>query len=340
MSRCIVSNFAKNEKKYMNNNSIYIKDGSKSYWINVTEVLYVKASGNYCDIFLTSANYKSVRIQIGQFYSKVEDLQVHHDLVRIDRSTILNIRLVEFINPKKNTITLRNENNIVVLQVAKTAIAPLKEKLSELMAEESKTDDVSVVNRHVKDSQKPKYQTHNGYEYVDLELPSGTLWAANDMIGSTPFEFALLDRPYLEVENNAEKGSFESFLQIEDDAARVKFGGNWRIPTTEEWKELFNECKAEWVVSDDFEDLLCVLTGKNGKRITLSSILRQRGFCAYWTSEILSVDDILNYVPHNSLIEIMEPYGGDELMFHFVSSYDYPRGNIHAVISAKDLTKL
>ncbi|MEE3416238.1 MAG: LytTR family DNA-binding domain-containing protein [Prevotella sp.] len=322
----------------MSNNVIFIKDGSKSYWINVTEVLYVKASGNYCDIFLKSVNYKTVRIQIGQFFSKVEELQVPHNLVRIDRSTILNIKLVEFVNPKKNTITLRHESNVVILQVAKTAIAPLKEKLSELFAEEPKSSYVSFVNRCVKDSQKQKNQTHNGYEYVDLELPSGTLWAANDMIGSTPFEFALLDRPYLEVENNAEEGSFESFLQIEDDAARVKLGGNWRIPTTEEWKELFKECKAEWVVSDDFEDLLCVMTGKNGKQITLSSILRQRGFCAYWTSEILSVDDILNYVPQNSLVEIMEPYG-DEPMFHFVSSYDYPRGNIHAVISAKDLTK-
>ena len=322
----------------MSNNVINIKDGSKSYWINVTEVLYVKASGNYCDIFLKSVNYKTVRIQIGQFFSKVEELQVPHNLVRIDRSTILNIKLVEFVNPKKNTITLRHENNVVILQVAKTAIAPLKEKLSELFAEESKSDEVSVVNRHVKESQKQKYETHNGYEFVDLELPSGTLWAANDMIGSTPFEFALLDRPFLEVENNAEEGSFESFLQIEDDAARVKLGGNWRIPTTNEWKELFNECKAEWMVSEDFEDLLCVLTGKNGKQIILSSILRQRGFCAYWTSEILSVDDILNYVPQNSLIEIMEPYG-DEPMFHFVSSYDYPRGNIHAVISAQDITK-
>ena len=322
----------------MSNNVIFVKDGSKSYWINVTEVLYVKASGNYCDIFLKSVSYKTVRIQIGQFFSKVEELQVPHNLVRIDRSTILNIKLVEFVNPKKNTITLRHESNVVILQVAKTAIAPLKEKLSELFAEEPKSSYVSFVNRCVKDSQKQKNQTHNGYEYVDLELPSGTLWAANDMIGSTPFEFALLDRPYLEVENNAEEGSFESFLQIEDDAARVKLGGNWRIPTTEEWKELFKECKAEWVVSDDFEDLLCVMTGKNGKQITLSSILRQRGFCAYWTSEILSVDDILNYVPQNSLVEIMEPYG-DEPMFHFVSSYDYPRGNIHAVISAKDLTK-
>ena len=322
----------------MSNNVINIKDGSKSYWINVTEVLYVKASGNYCDIFLKSVSYKTVRIQIGQFFSKVEELQVPHNLVRIDRSTILNIKLVEFVNPKKNTITLRHKSNVVILQVAKTAIAPLKEKLSELFAEEPKSSYVSFVNRCVKDSQKQKNQTHNGYEYVDLELPSGTLWAANDMIGSTPFEFALLDRPYLEVENNAEEGSFESFLQIEDDAARVKLGGNWRIPTTEEWKELFKECKAEWVVSDDFEDLLCVMTGKNGKQITLSSILRQRGFCAYWTSEILSVDDILNYVPQNSLVEIMEPYG-DEPMFHFVSSYDYPRGNIHAVISAKDLTK-
>lgn len=61
----------------MSNNVIFIKDGSKSYWINVTEVLYVKASGNYCDIFLKSVNYKTVRIQIGQFLAKLKNFRFH-----------------------------------------------------------------------------------------------------------------------------------------------------------------------------------------------------------------------------------------------------------------------
>ena len=157
---------------------------------------------------------KQLEFRSGSFLAKLKNFRFHN-LVRIDRSTILNnIKLVEFVNPKKNTITLRHESNVVILQVAKTAIAPLKEKLSELFAEEPKSSYVSFVNRCVKDSQKQKNQTHNGYEYVDLELPSGTLWAANDMIGSTPFEFALLDRPYLEVENNAEEGSLKASCKL------------------------------------------------------------------------------------------------------------------------------
>ena len=35
-------------------------------------------------------------------------------------------------------------------------------------------------------------------------------------------------------------------LEMIDDAAHVIWGGNWRIPTMEEWKELQNECIWEW----------------------------------------------------------------------------------------------
>lgn len=37
-------------------------------------------------------------------------------------------------------------------------------------------------------------------------------------------------------------GDSFTVLQMEDDAARVALGGNWRVPTKSEWKELWEEC--------------------------------------------------------------------------------------------------
>lgn len=36
------------------------------------------------------------------------------------------------------------------------------------------------------------------------------------------------------------------FLDLEDDAAHVKLGGNWHIPTPAEWEELINNCTWTW----------------------------------------------------------------------------------------------
>ena len=35
-------------------------------------------------------------------------------------------------------------------------------------------------------------------------------------------------------------------LKLEDDVARVRLGEGWRIPTKNEWEELYNECYWEW----------------------------------------------------------------------------------------------
>ena len=35
-------------------------------------------------------------------------------------------------------------------------------------------------------------------------------------------------------------------LQAEDDAATANWGGQWRMPTHDEWEELWNNCTAEW----------------------------------------------------------------------------------------------
>lgn len=47
-------------------------------------------------------------------------------------------------------------------------------------------------------------------------------------------------------------------LQLEDDAAHVRWGGSWRIPTPEETQALFDSCEWEWTD----------LNGVNGYRVT------------------------------------------------------------------------
>lgn len=47
---------------------------------------------------------------------------------------------------------------------------------------------------------------------------------------------------------NSEYGIIDgkTVLDLEDDVANVKLGDGWRMPTIEEFQELFNNCAWEW----------------------------------------------------------------------------------------------
>jgi hypothetical protein len=40
-------------------------------------------------------------------------------------------------------------------------------------------------------------------------------------------------------------------LDSEDDAAVLKLGGNWHIPTIENWKELINNCTYTTIIREN-----------------------------------------------------------------------------------------
>ena len=56
-------------------------------------------------------------------------------------------------------------------------------------------------------------------------------------------------------------------LLPEDDVARVKFGGKWRIPRYEDWKELFDNCSKKWTERNGV--MGAVFTARNGNSIFL-----------------------------------------------------------------------
>ena len=99
--------------------------------------------------------------------------------------------------------------------------------------------------------------TTTTHQYVDLGLPSGRLWATMNVGASTPEDygdyFAWAETAPKETYtwNNLQyrksngtyqkyTGSDYSYLQAEDDAAQVNWGGDWRTPTKEDWEELFS----------------------------------------------------------------------------------------------------
>lgn len=100
----------------------------------------------------------------------------------------------------------------------------------------------------------------NGFEYVDLDLPSGTLWASCNIGASKPTDYGLYfqwgdTKGYTkdQVGIGEDKKPFRWFdydfsfqgssialekyrkpsesLKLEDDAAHVNMKGNWHMPT-------------------------------------------------------------------------------------------------------------
>ena len=95
---------------------------------------------------------------------------------------------------------------------------------------------------------------HNGFEYVDLGLPSGTKWAKCNVGAYSETDNGLyfpfggivgLDSPYYEGNFDSHKlkfnGDIKATLNLDNDAAHIHMGGKWHMPTKEQFEELLDE---------------------------------------------------------------------------------------------------
>ena len=107
----------------------------------------------------------------------------------------------------------------------------------------------------------------NGYDYVDLGLPSGLKWATCNVGASSPSEYGNY-YAWGEVEpkeSYTQQNCLTWGQEIGDisgnpqyDAARANWGGTWRMPTKIEFDELINNCTWTWTNEG----------GNNGWRVT------------------------------------------------------------------------
>jgi len=157
----------------------------------------------------------------------------------------------------------------------------------------------------------------NGHEYVDLGLPSGTLWATCNVGATNPedcgdhyawgeattktiynwttYQWCNGSSTTLTKYNTSSNYGIvdnKTVIGLEDDVAYINWGGNWRIPTKTEMEELKNNCTLTWTTQNGVYGRKA--TGSNGESIFLpaggyrfdGSIYLMYGYGAYWSSSL------------------------------------------------------
>ncbi len=151
-----------------------------------------------------------------------------------------------------------------------------------------------------------------GHDYVDLGLPSGTLWATCNVGANSPEEYG----DYFAWGETTTKRAWDNYryeddcsnktkytnsdglttLQSSDDAATANWGSGWRMPTYDELNELKNNCTVTWTTQNGVNGRL--FTGSNGNSIFLpaaggrddSELLGGGSYGHYWSSSLGSGD--------------------------------------------------
>lgn len=134
------------------------------------------------------------------------------------------------------------------------------------------------------------------HEWVDLGLPSGTLWATCNIGASSPEEygdhfawgetepkdvynmetykwayyiylgeFQVLQYSKYNMDSNYGQVDNKMVLDLEDDAAYVNWGSEWRMPTEEQQEELRKKCTRTWETVNGVNGSL--FTGPNGNSV-------------------------------------------------------------------------
>ena len=137
--------------------------------------------------------------------------------------------------------------------------------------------------------------TANGHDYVDLGLPSGTLWATCNVGASKPegygnyyawgetstkntynwstYKYANGDynklTKYCGKSDYGNNGFTDNLttLQSGDDPTIVQWGNGWRTPSSSQWRELMDNTTNKWTIKNGVKGRL--FTAKNGQTLFL-----------------------------------------------------------------------
>ncbi len=134
--------------------------------------------------------------------------------------------------------------------------------------------------------------------YVDLGLPSGTLWA-NMNVGAESVEgfgnhyawgetetketYTLDNYKFTSAMTKYNSSDGLTTLESCDDAATANWGDHWRTPTKAEWQELVNNCTRQWTTVNGIYGYR--FKGSNGNSIFVPAwVNNEAGY--YWTSTL------------------------------------------------------
>ncbi len=160
--------------------------------------------------------------------------------------------------------------------------------------------------------------TIGGHQFVDLQLPSGLLWAETNVGAATATAFGdLIAWGEIEVKNDCSQETYrygtdyekmekyntadhKTLLDANDDAASTAWGAPCRMPTDKEFKELADESNCTWtwvkrpIADADSVAGFEVKSRRNGNTIFLPAAGARNGKetvlrganGAYWTKSL------------------------------------------------------
>ena len=278
-----------------------------SQLLSVPYAMYAQSAGNMPDV--------------SGFLS--EETQNLADVVALGNSA--NAQLKDLVDPTEN-------------QDAAT-----KKYIDELIAQlQTQNENIETAIEHLNEVIRL-----GGHDFVDLGLPSGTLWATCNVGASRPEDYgnyyawgettvkdtynwstyhysngsATTLTKYC---NNAEYGNNGftdnlTTLQSSDDAAAANWGNGWRMPTYDEINELENNCTIIQTNVNTISGWL--FTGPNGNSIFLPNA------GGYWENELTNAGAHADYLTSSIYEEVPNHawvWTSDNQLNHLTRAYGRP----------------
>lgn len=115
---------------------------------------------------------------------------------------------------------------------------------------------------------------------IDMGLPSGVQWASCNVGAARPSDLGLyfswgnivghgIDEGYdfsQVVYNSTPAANIMTDISLDQDAARANLGEPWRMPTIDEFQELYDNCTTVWYTMNGINGILFT-SNLNGKKI-------------------------------------------------------------------------
>lgn len=131
-----------------------------------------------------------------------------------------------------------------------------------------KTNVAVVKHQEPQRPKKPTTGMVDGYEWVDLDLPSGTLWATQNVGSNSPEDYGFYfgwEQAYPFDPNGVESGTIGGGKW--GDAATEYWGPNWETPDNDQLTELKRYCSFRWETLNGTHGARVI--GRNGASIFL-----------------------------------------------------------------------
>lgn len=174
--------------------------------------------------------------------------------------------------------------HLFALMAREGAFGPkVAENLSSKKSSSSTTSQTSSTRQSPSSKPAPKTDPANGHEWVDMGL--SVKWATCNVGASKPsglgdyFSWGETDPMYAynsdhyvfgdDSDNYTKynKSDGKMRLDLSDDAAHVKWGGGWRMPTIAEFDELQANCTVEWAQWEDGTPGVVFTSRINGNQV-------------------------------------------------------------------------